>query len=256
MTEQADDTPVIFSPREIAFRRANARAKAERTLKEAVEAAATPEPEPELPLKEAAKRAKAEEKRERMLRQADAARASSLRSAGLEADERTAAGQREIVVSNARGASGKRGSLAEYGVLIRNQSDRTGPRIAAMRQFDELCHRAFAGLLPEPRFEPGVDTSAGPAGVTEARIAGLSEMQNLTRRIGDEAQALMYARVYERRTFTWMADQGFGSQGFREERGLAVLFLSAVDGVARFYGLTDRSKAVDFMESRLGNAGL
>jgi hypothetical protein len=151
---------------------------------------------------------------------------------------------------------GKRGSLAEYGVLIRNQSDRTGPRIAAMRQFDELCHRAFAGLLPEPRFEPGVDTSAGPAGVTEDRMAGLAEMQNLTRRIGDEAQALLYARVYERRTFTWMADQGFGSQGFREERALAVLFLSAVDATARFYGLAERSAAVGFMESRLRSAGI
>lgn len=246
MTEQADDNPVIFSPREIAFRRANIRAKAERTLKEAVQAAATPDPEPELPPKEAARRAKMAEKRERMLHQADAARASARRSAGLETDERTAAGQREIVVSNARDAAGKRGSLAEYGVLIRNQSDRTGPRIAAMRQFDELCHRAFAGLLPEPRFEPGVDTSAGPAGVTEARIAGLSEMQNLTRRIGDEAQALLFHRVYERRQFTWMSGQGFG-----DERALAILFLAAVDATARFYGLSERSRVVGVMEDRL-----
>lgn len=115
-----------------------------------------------------------------------------------------------------------------------------------MRQFDELCHRAFAGLLPEPRFEPGVDTSAGPAGVTEDRIAGLAEMQNLTRRIGDEAQALLFHRVYERRQFTWMSGQGFG-----DERALAILFLSAVDATARFYGLSERSRVVGVMEDRL-----
>ncbi|MCJ2131595.1 hypothetical protein [Methylobacterium sp. E-045] len=181
-----------------------------------------------------------------MLRRADAAKASARKAAELEIDPRTAAAQREISISNARDASGKRGSLTDYGMLIRNQSDRTGPRIAAMRAFDELCHCAFAGLLPEPRFEPGVDTSAGLAGVTDARIAGLAEMQRLTRRIGDEAQALMFHRVYERRTFTWMSGQGFG-----DERALAILFLSAVDATARFYKFSERSKSVGIMEERL-----
>lgn len=253
MTGHTETDPDQFNPMEArrrAYRKANDKA-ADAVLQKAIAAASTtPHPAPPLSPKEAAKRAKQEEKRQRMLRQADAAMAKDRQAAGVSTDNRTAAAQREIVVSNARDVSGKRGSLAEYGVLIRNQSDRTGPRIAAIRQFDELCHRAFAGLLPEPRFEPGVDTSAGPAGVTDARIAGLTEMQSLTRRIGDEAQALLFHRVFERRTFTWMSGQGFG-----DERALAVMFLSAVDGTARFYGLADRSRSVGAMEARLDNVG-
>ncbi|MET3693170.1 hypothetical protein [Methylobacterium goesingense] len=40
-------------------------------------------------------------------------------------------------------------------------------------------------------------------------------------------------------------------QGFGDERALAILFLSAVDAAARFYGLSERSRVVGIMEDRL-----
>lgn len=44
-------------------------------------------------------------------------------------------------------------------------------------------------------------------------------------------------------------------QGFGDERALAILFLAAVDATARFYGLSERSKAVGFMEQSLSSVG-
>ncbi len=146
-------------------------------LKRAEEAAATPDPTPLTPKQE-----RAEAKRALMLERADAARTKDLRNAGVEADPRTAAGQRELVTSSARGVSGKRASLSGYGSLIQNPADRTGPRLKAMEVFDELCHRAFAGLLPEPRFERGVDVSKTLAGVADSRADALLEMSKLATR--------------------------------------------------------------------------
>lgn len=215
-------------------------------LAKAVEAAATTPHPIHLSPKEAAKRARENEKRQRLLRQGEAARQKERARAGLEQDERTAAAQREIVVGNVRGDSEKRGSLADVGTLIARRTDRTGPRLEAIRRFDELCHCAYAGLFPEPRFERGVDTSKRLPGVPDSRADGLREMQNLTNRIGDEAQALLFLRVFERRTLAWMAGQGMG-----EPERLGVLFLAAVDAVARFYGIAERSRVIEVMEERL-----
>ncbi|MCJ2056176.1 hypothetical protein MKL09_06400 [Methylobacterium sp. J-048] len=136
--------------------------------------------------------------------------------------------------------------LAEYRTLIRSAPDRTGPRGLAMQRFDELCHRAYAGLFQNPKFERGVDVSKGLPGVPDDRCDGLAEMQRLSARIGEEAQALLFHRVFERRTFTAMRDMGMGG-----ERELAVLFLRAVDAVARFYGLSGQSPVVAMMEEAL-----
>ena len=95
-----------------------------------------------------------------------------------------------------------------------------------------------------------MDVSKSLPGVPDDRADGLHEMQALTAQIGVEAQALLFHRVYERQTFTWMAGQGMG-----DERGLAVPFLLAVDAVGRFYGLGRPSKAVEEMEIRLAAVG-
>ncbi|MEN3238249.1 hypothetical protein PUR29_32905 [Methylobacterium ajmalii] len=213
-------------------------------LRRAEEAAATPDPMPLTPRQE-----RAEAKRALMLERADAARTKDLRNAGVEADPRTAAGQRELVTSSARGVSGKRASLSGYGSLIQNPADRTGPRLKAMEVFDELSHRAFAGLLPEPRFERGVDVSKTLSGVADSRADALMEMSRLAARVGDVSQALLFFRVFERRRFTAMRDLGMG-----DERTLATLFLAAVDGVARHYGFATTHRAVEAMNERLSAA--
>jgi hypothetical protein len=219
---------------------------AEAILARAVtEATATPHPV-DLDPKEERQKARAAEKRARQEQQADEARQAQMRRVGLDHHPATAAAQREVVITGGRGATEKRAMLAEYRSLIRSAPDRTGPRILAMQRFDELCHRAYAGLFPNPKFERGVDVSKGLPGVPDDRCDGLAEMQRLSSRIGEEAQALLFHRVFERRTFTAMRDMGMGG-----ERELAVLFIRAVDGVARFYGLMDCSKAVQSMEQAL-----
>ncbi|WP_156295609.1 hypothetical protein [Methylobacterium aquaticum] len=195
------------------------------------------------------RRERAEARRQRMLDRADAARAKDLRAAGVDADARTAAGQRELVTNSARGVSRKRASLAGYEALIQNPKDRTPTRIKAMETFDELCHRAHAGLLPNPRFERGVDVSKSLPGVPDDRADALMEMSRLAARIGDVAQAILYFRVFERRRFTAMRDLGMG-----DERTLATLFLAAVDGVARHYGFATTHRAVEAMNERLSAA--
>lgn len=78
------------------------------------------------------------------------------------------------------------------------------------------------------------------------RADGLRMMQNLTARIGEEAQALLYHRVYQRMTFAWMSGQGMG-----EPERLGVLFLAAVDAAGRFYGTSKPSRAVEVMQSNI-----
>ncbi len=196
------------------------------------------------------KAVRAAEKRDRQQQLAKAEEAARARKAGIDHDPRTAAAQREIVVAKRKGADPREAvavaSFADYGSLIRNRSERTVDRIRAMQIFDELCHRAFAGLFPEPRFERGVDTSRSIPGVADDRSDSLREMQNLTGRIGQEAQAICFHRIFERRTFAWMEGQGMG-----EAEVLGALFLRAVDAVGRFYGLGRPSRAIEAMEAAI-----
>lgn len=200
------------------------------------------------------KRAESEEKRrareERRKVHADAQAMARKRrefaAAGVEYDPRLASGQREMHVSNVREISAKRASLVDPGSLIKRQSERTEPRIRAIAMFDELCHRAYAGLLPEPKFERGVDVSHSPAAVPEDRAGALGEMQRLAGFIGNEAQAILLLRVFQRQSFAWMAEQGIG-----EERSISALFLAGTDAVARFYGFCGPSRASELREHAL-----
>ncbi|MBP1180005.1 hypothetical protein [Methylobacterium sp. PvR107] len=222
---------------------------AETILARAVaEAEATPFPI-RLDPKEERRQSRASEKLAQQERQTEERARSELRRVGLDHDPRTAAAQREVIITGGRGATEKRAMVAGYASLIRTASDRTGPRIEGMRRFDELCHRAYAGLFPNPKFERGVDISKGLPGVPDDRCDGLAEMDRLSARIGEEAKAILFFRIFEARTFTAMRDMGLGG-----ERELAVLFLRAVDAVARFYGLSERPSAVEAMESRIAAA--
>lgn len=190
-------------------------------------------------------------RRELSLAKADAARAKPLRDleANLEFDRRTAGGSREIRLGNARGKSEARVALASYSALITAQKDRTDARLRAMAQFDELWHRSEKGLYPEPRFEPPVDTTAGPSGVTADRVDGLADMQRLVAYIGRQAQALLYLRIVDRMEFTAIARlTGHGRQE------VAAMVLSAVDSVAAFYGYSRPTPEVERLDEVLAQA--
>ena len=190
---------------------------------------------------------RAQQKREQHQRQAEAARTRELKAADVHHDPRTAAGMREIEV---RGPTiNKRASLAGYAAMIARTTDRTPPRLLALERYDVLWHRAHAGLFPNPRFERGVDTSRSLPGVPDDRATSLQEISRLAARIGDEANALLFHKVVGGHSFAWMASQGMG-----EPERLGVLFLAAVDALARFYGIGQPSKAVEAMERRLEEA--
>lgn len=190
-------------------------------------------------------------RRELSLAQADAARAKPLRDleANLTFDRRTAGGSREIRFGNAKGKSEARVTLATYSALIRHPKDRTAERLRAMADFDELWHRAEKGLYPEPRFEPPVDTTAGPSGVTADRVDGLAEMQRLVAYIGRQAQALLFLRIVDRMEFTAIA-----RLTGRDQREVSALVLSAIDGVAAFYGYSRPTPEVERLDEVLAVA--
>jgi hypothetical protein len=197
------------------------------------------------------RRLKAERKREAALAQADAARAKPLGAleANLTFDRRTAGGSREIRLGNAKGKSEARVTLAGYSALIRDPKERTDARLRSMEAFDELWHRAEAGLYPEPRFEPAVDTSAGASSVTAYRMDGLAEMQRLTAYIGRQAQALLWMRVVDRQDFTAIA-RATG----RDARDVSALVLSGIDSVAAFYGFGRPTHEVERLDAAMAQA--
>ncbi|WP_204165533.1 hypothetical protein [Methylobacterium sp. 17Sr1-1] len=196
---------------------------------------------------------KAERKREAALAQADAARAKPLRDldANLVFDRRTAGGSREIRLGNAKGKGEAQVTLAAYATLIRDPKERTEARLRAMEKFDDLWHRAEAGLYPEPRFEPAVDTSAGASGVTAHRMDGLAEMQRLTAYIGRQAQALLWMRVVDRQEFTAIA-----RVTGRDARDVSALVVSAIDSVAAFYGFGRPAPEVQRLDAAQAHASL
>lgn len=158
-------------------------------------------------------------------RQAARGRKASLRLDDLKVESNlaTAAGQREY---EAGGVRGKRvASLATYATLLRKQEDRTGRRLEAMSDFDDLVAKADAGLFPEPKFEheSGSGHGAGER-VMMARAAGLAELEELEDMIGAGNVRLLRLRIVERRTLTAIARDGVGT-----EATVAALFLAAVD---------------------------
>ncbi|MBB2964752.1 hypothetical protein [Methylobacterium sp. R2-1] len=92
----------------------------------------------------------------------------------------------------------------------------------------------------------GVDTSRKIAGVPDDRAESLHLIDGVKARIGEELFAILFHRVINGHSFSWMAGQGMG-----ESERLGVLFLAAIDATARHFGLRERSRAVETMEQAL-----
>lgn len=206
---------------------------AEARLARAAElAASTPQPVTLSP-KEERKRAKEAEKRERLAVQGDAKAIRDRKAAQVDHDPRTAAGQREIEVRGP--AVDKRASIKDLASLIARQTDRTPPRLAALQHFENLYHRAHAGLFPAPRFEQGVDTSRKPASVSNDRAVSLQALSAVEARLGADLYAVLFARVIEGRTIAAIAAE----RGADPEK-LGAVFMFAVDAAVGHFGLNRR----------------
>jgi hypothetical protein len=201
--------------------RARAIRRVERRL--AAERAATPPPTSKRELDREARRLLKRERRQ-------AARRKDLEAASVEADPRTAAGQRDYAVSNAKDRAGKRASIVSYAGVFQRQSDRTQDAIYAVQRFEELWHRANAGLIPEQKLERGYSVSAKPASVAMDRAASLDELARLGAHVGAAGMKRLEARIIHGLSFAWMAQEWGG-----EAAHMGVLFKSDVAAVAAFY---------------------
>ncbi|CAM5769883.1 hypothetical protein [Bosea minatitlanensis] len=151
----------------------------------------------------------------------------NLKLAGIEYDPRTAAGQREYDVASMGGT--KRARVDRHSALFRNRGEATKVRILACEKFDEMRHAAEGGLYPSQKYEPGVDVS-GFSTAIEDRAAGLQAQSHLKAAMGDHLFAIMDARIYESMNYMAMERAGLG-----DRRDLPVLFVAAVDAVARYF---------------------
>lgn len=162
-------------------------------------------------------------KRERLEAQQDRAKASSMRLAGVPHDARTAAGRRDFKVESLGGT--KRARSQPYRAMLGPKA--TPEREAACERFDMLWHASQEGLLPGPKFEPGVDSGKGGAGIPKSSGA-LDDLAALTAAIGEDRTALLRARIVDGLDFRAMERAGEG-----DARALGVLFVAAVDAAVR-----------------------
>ncbi len=82
-------------------------------------------------------------------------------------DPRTAVGRRDIALVN-MGAN-TRASVSRFNTVLFRKAERTEGRQVAWAALERLFDRVGQGDVPEPRFEPGVDTSGTP-GVADAKL--------------------------------------------------------------------------------------
>jgi hypothetical protein len=183
-------------------------------------------------------RSKADAKRERLLKQGEAAKRRDHAAAGLDYDPRTAAGAREREIQNLGGT--KRARSLSFGKLFKNKSEATNERCLACQKYEELWHFAKRGDFPNPRFEPRVDNSM-QAGALPPAAGAKEKLADLVATIGEEGEALLYARIIENRTYTALcAESGMNA----DPRRLTGIFVQAVDAAARFFGLKPASELV------------
>jgi len=180
-----------------------------------------------------------EEKRARLYEQGERAKKRSLAQANVVYDNRIASGRRDYQVENLGPL--KRARSHPYKKLFRNLSEATDIRVLACERYDKLWHMAHQDQMPAPRFEPLVDTSTIPD-VMNGNAHACAQMDALRSSIGDEAAAMLYARVVMGFGYRAMEANGHG-----DERRLSIAFVNAVDSVARYFGFMPVSGLVSEM---------
>lgn len=159
--------------------------------------------------------AKIEEKRKR------------LAAAGLDYDHRTAAGRRHVDLANM--GKNLRASINHMNSCLRKKSERTDARVVAWSMFDRHCHKVNAGLIANPRYEPGVDTSTIP-GVADSRLDALRVDAGLRDYLGRDMHGLLVEVIYHQRAFRDL--QGLS---YLDSHEIYVLFKRALDLTAGWF---------------------
>jgi hypothetical protein len=77
--------------------------------------------------------------------------------------------------------------------------------------FDGLCCRAYEGLFPEPRFEPGVQ-GGKLSGVPDSRAGALMRVDEMKHAIGADAFAILFHGIHMGMTLMGMQEAGFGAR--------------------------------------------
>lgn len=158
----------------------------------------------------------------------------TLAKAGIEHDERTAAGRRDLHVVSL--GSSLRASVNHFQACFKRKTDRTDARILAWSKFDEHAHRAHAGEIASPRYEAGVDSSTLP-GVADSRLEALRDDAVLRSILGVDMHDLLTFVIYHQRTFKEVADLGDW-----DERAVSQVFKVALDRAAFFWRIGEENK--------------
>lgn len=160
-------------------------------------------------------------------------RAKRLAAANVESDPRLANARRTIVVAGL--GKWQVASVAGLPVVLPRKADRTPARTIAWAKFDELCHKANAGLIAEPRFEQGVDCTKIP-GVPDSRIDATREEAGLRAYLGPDYFGLLFLIIYLRKSYGELEAEGLGSQ-----RAISIVFKLALDRAASYWGIHEEN---------------
>lgn len=164
-----------------------------------------------------AQQRKAEERRKQLAR------------ANVDADPRTAMGQREFTVTGV--GKNTRVQIDHLSECLKRKADRTLARTMAWTQIDYLQNRVHAGDLKSPKFEASVDVSTIPA-MAEDKMRAKAEDAELRAFLGHESHYLVVQVVFWRKSLTEMAHRYEGGQ-----RQASMLFKLALDQAAMFFGV-------------------
>jgi hypothetical protein len=184
--------------------------------------ARAPQVEREQRLTRSAKQRRAQEKADRAARTRAQDRRKRMAAAGVDHyDDRTAHGSRHYDVVSL--GPSLRISLNHFNSCVRKRSERTDARVLAWSKFERHCHRVNAGLLPAPRFEPGIDSSPAP-GVSDSRLDALRADAGLRAWLGHDMHGLLVSVIYEGRSFRDLEEVSC-----LDEKIIAAMFLRALD---------------------------
>lgn len=179
--------------------------------------------EPELT--PAQRRVAEREKREQEKRQETKRR--RMAQAAVEWDPRTAHGKRSYDLVALGPAL--RANLTHMNACLKKKAERTDARVLAWSKFDTHCHRVHAGLMANPRYEPGVDSSTVP-GVADSRLDAMKEDARIRGFLGQDMHGLLVEVVYLQRSFRDL--QGLS---YLMENEIAVMFRRALDLAAAWF---------------------
>lgn len=182
------------------------------------------------------------EKERKAYAQREEAKRKKLAASKVVYDSRTAVGSRNYDVVNF-GAK-MRATNDHFSACAPRRSDRTDTRLLAWQEFDRHYHKVQAGVIANPRYEPGVDTSTIPD-VSEYRLAALKADAELRRDIGPHAHHILVEVVYHQRH-----PRDLPGLSALEPAARTVLLLHALD-LAAIYWRLDQVRKVRHRHSQI-----